>query len=502
MAKPHVTRTYGPIHFEDLDPKRFEDLVRQLIYDFKDWKTIEGVGRAGDDSGFDIRAYEKVSNEDAIDSDEESVTETHPMEGNLWMIQGKREKEVGPKRVKEIVDEIDKKSPPYGYILAASANFSKESQDIFREELRKKGVMEFYLWGKSELEGLLYQPKNDRILFTFFGVSLVSRRRSRTTEIRAEVLSKNRAFKALGTGRLHQAVLVRDINDSNYPHKDQYKDFKENPRWKEYRAESHHPRGTWFNIHKYYAYIDREKKEWDFTSAVDLLHREVEDEEERKKHFDNQDKVRDIWEFFPKAKQAYFVVDASIAFENMLIIDEKGDSLYEIPHIYSEFQGSEGPFRWWWERVQLEGPSALDPRNISLKGYKRVEIFPKKLLKPKGGKLLKGKTIELDPATLDDYKRHDRLKALYDSDGRYAYLNPRDIVHVPGAKTGSEEVYFQVTHKYRSTIAKYLEGTLDTFGTRRLIEQQLGGQLDESQEINIYEFKQVYSWSFQKKKRT
>ena len=59
MAKP--TRTHNPIHFEDLEPKRFEDLVRELIYDSKDWKTIEATDRGGDDEGFDIRAYERVA---------------------------------------------------------------------------------------------------------------------------------------------------------------------------------------------------------------------------------------------------------------------------------------------------------------------------------------------------------------------------------------------------------------------------------------------------------
>lgn len=29
------TKTIGPLHFEDLEPKRFEDLVRQLAYDFR-----------------------------------------------------------------------------------------------------------------------------------------------------------------------------------------------------------------------------------------------------------------------------------------------------------------------------------------------------------------------------------------------------------------------------------------------------------------------------------
>jgi hypothetical protein len=60
MAKTRITRTYGPIHFEDLEPRRFEDLVRELIYDYKDWQSIEATGRTGSDEGIDIRAYERV----------------------------------------------------------------------------------------------------------------------------------------------------------------------------------------------------------------------------------------------------------------------------------------------------------------------------------------------------------------------------------------------------------------------------------------------------------
>lgn len=36
-----VSKTVGPLHFEDLEPHRFEDLVRQLVYDLKDWGKIE-----------------------------------------------------------------------------------------------------------------------------------------------------------------------------------------------------------------------------------------------------------------------------------------------------------------------------------------------------------------------------------------------------------------------------------------------------------------------------
>lgn len=33
-----ITRTMNPLPFQDLEPKRFEDLVRQLAYDFKPWR--------------------------------------------------------------------------------------------------------------------------------------------------------------------------------------------------------------------------------------------------------------------------------------------------------------------------------------------------------------------------------------------------------------------------------------------------------------------------------
>src|SRR5882724_9092704 len=113
MAKPHVTRTFGPIHFEDLDPHRFEDLVRQLTYDFKQWQSIESIGRGGADDGFDIRAYE-VLLPSATPADEDTQEDApHPMEGNLWMIQCKREKELGPKRVKAILsDAVNADGPP------------------------------------------------------------------------------------------------------------------------------------------------------------------------------------------------------------------------------------------------------------------------------------------------------------------------------------------------------------------------------------------------------
>jgi hypothetical protein len=127
------------------------------------------------------------------------------MEGNEWMVQGKREKAIGPAELRSILEDVNADDPPYGYVLAAPVNFSKRSYDLFREELRAKGVMEFYLWGKAELEDMLHLPKNDHILFTFFGIWLVSRRRSRMTEVRSAITIKNKLLRALGDQ--HQTYL-------------------------------------------------------------------------------------------------------------------------------------------------------------------------------------------------------------------------------------------------------------------------------------------------------
>ncbi len=103
--------------------------------------------------------------------------------------------------------------------------------------------MEFYLWGKAELEDMLYLPKNDRIFFTFFGVSLVSKRRSRATEIRQVVNNKNKLYRILGEHVSHQSVLLRDSKDAKYPYKEEYADFKDRPRWREYIVSEYHPLG-------------------------------------------------------------------------------------------------------------------------------------------------------------------------------------------------------------------------------------------------------------------
>ena len=87
-----TTRTIGPLHFEDL--------VRQLAYDFRQWRSLEATGRGGADGGFDVRGWEMVQHEalaaveQSLDSEED---ETIPTDlDRLWLIQCKRERAIGP----------------------------------------------------------------------------------------------------------------------------------------------------------------------------------------------------------------------------------------------------------------------------------------------------------------------------------------------------------------------------------------------------------------------
>lgn len=495
MVKPKITRTYGPIHFEDLDPHRFEDLIRQLIYDFKDWQSIEATGRSGSDEGFDIRSYEKAEVISHLDDENnEEAKEVHPMEGNLWMIQGKREKAIGPQEIKTILSDIDSKNPPYGYILAASANFSKKSYDVFREKLRKKGVMEFYLWGKAALEDMLYLPKNDRILFTFFGISLASKRRTRTTETRSVISVKNKLFRIVGERRqFREEILIRDLKDTKYPYKDEYSDFEAKPRWKKYVAFYHHPLGLCCHVHEYFAYVDKEKKEGDFVREVDLVDRGRKYEDDPQEVFKKRSLVNDFWDFLPRKNKGYFVIDCIVKYADIAIVDDKGDAYYDLPHIYVDFVGKMGPFAI--KRSYLK----INNKEIGLtEDYKRINIFPKKYKKEELGKIYKDKKIVLNPESQEEFK-DSRLDTIYETDGKYNFLNSRDVIQISNQEIEAEETFIQITYKFKEKAKVYIEQSSEPRRTKKSVELQLGRIPADDEEMNIYEFKIISKWELEKK---
>ncbi|UJH74391.1 restriction endonuclease [Burkholderia cenocepacia] len=498
MAKPHITRTLGPIHFEDLDPHRFEDLIRQLIYDFKQWQSIESTGRGGGDDGFDVRAFEVAEPLGApADDDEIGDNAPHPMDGNLWMIQCKREKSLGPKRVEDIIAEsVDAHNPPYGYILAAPAHFSKSAHDKFRNELRSRGVMEFYLWGAGELEDMLYQPKNDHILFGFFGISLTARKRSRSSRIRSTVGAKNKLLRIFGDNPSFEPILVRDLNDEHYPYDDEYSDFEKNPRWKMFNVVDFHPLGIVVTISEYYAYYDHNSGAWDYAKAVNIA-RPVDSGSFQQRDADTEElkiSVKGFWELLPIKQQATFVRRGLIKFESISFIDEKGDRSNQCPHIFVSFEGNRGPFFGFFNFIEIG-----DQYHESVSDGNRKNIFPENFSKPTFGKIYTENPIEIDNRTRTILENSWTSKiTLYDADGRYSFLKPTDVVIIHNTKNrDGKEVFLKITN-IRSTSSKEL---LDTHsdGAHIIdqIESQIARKLKSKETIQVLESTVIHGWQIE-----
>lgn len=270
MAK--FSKTVNPLHFEDLEPHRFEDLVRQLAYDFRIWHSIEATGRLGSDEGIDIRAIERLPA--LADGDEENEGGSSSHDEHVWIIQCKREKRIGPTKIKEIFAAAvnEETTIPYGFILAAACDFSYRSREVFRLEANRLGIDEFFLWGKAELEDMLFLPKNDHLLFAYFGLSLQVRRRSERTALNNRLVIKRKlvnSFKSL-TGPFHQTVLLRDAAAAEYPHHGPSVVFGKNDRWRYYRFAGHiRPDHIALIAHEYWAWAKFDENEWDFISDFD-----------------------------------------------------------------------------------------------------------------------------------------------------------------------------------------------------------------------------------------
>lgn len=388
MAK--ATRTINPLHFEDLDPHRFEDLVRQLAYDFRTWRSLEATGRSGSDEGMDVRGIERVDLTAEQEPDEPGDEDREAQLANgapdrLWVIQCKREKSIRPSQARRIVADLFEQgeAAPYGYIMAAACDFSKKTRDAAAEELRKHGVQELYLWGKAELEDKLFQPKNDNLLFAYFGISLQIRRRSVRTDLRSKLTLKRKLVKELGgIGQPnYRPVLIRDTQDDDYPFLGNVDEFLKNPKWRYFEFHGHElPDHLAFVTKKYYASVDWNTGEWDFTKehnaaipnqptlyGLDYNSWDAEGKSQLCLAFLNV-KV-------PAQNRAWAIEIGLIPYEHVLLCDEIGDRYNEPPHLLIEYKPGGSPFRsygqWLQPMVGYAGDRIFEPDP-----KKRVSIFP------------------------------------------------------------------------------------------------------------------------------
>jgi hypothetical protein len=390
-----TTRTLNPLPFNDLEPHRFEDLVRQLAYDFRNWRSLEPTGRLGTDDGYDARGFEIPGNiEHGIeDGEENEEVNTHAgiLSDRLWQIQCKREKTVTPEKLKKYLEQMIPSGAdvPYGVLFAAPCEFSKQSRDMFRLILSDKGVEEFYIWGRADLEDMLFLPKNDSLLFAYFGISLVIRRRTLKSEVANRLAIKRKTVKYLGeiNQKSYNVVMVRDVNAKSYPYlekNEKIEDFRKQPRWKQYYFVGHDHNGIRLLTRKYHAYKDIDPKngkllKWDYINEVNMA---LIYEDYWNNPKDETDVDYRAYVFTEKTtnrvNRAYFETEAVIPYEKIIEIDNLGDTEAQCPHIYVELNPVTGSWFDYGEDF-LRSEDRSSSNSIYKEHAKlRIKHFPKK----------------------------------------------------------------------------------------------------------------------------
>lgn len=332
-----ATRTLNPLPFGDLETKRFEDLVRQLAYEFKLWRRLEATGRSGSDEGFDARGYEIVEDSAAAASgevEEEESAISVAGSDRLWLIQCKREKRITPAQMRAHLAGIVliPGEPLYGLIFAAACDFSKATRDVLAAWCRANGVTEWHIWGKGELEDMLFQPRFDNLLFAYFGISLTIRRRSRATELRGQIAVK-RKLKRFIDGNNDGLVLLRDIEDHTYPAEPP---AGQRPRFRVRRAVGIAPDGLRVRTAMKQAWLSVDGTEWDAALAgpgIDLTHgTDRWNQPLRNEALDEL--ASSEWSSFPDEEQAWVYAEAVVPYKNIVIVDDVGDEEFGGPHVY------------------------------------------------------------------------------------------------------------------------------------------------------------------------
>jgi hypothetical protein len=341
---PTPTRTLNRLPFNDLEPKRFEDLIRQLIYDFRTWRQLEATGRAGSDDGYDARGWEiapdaetGLSGEDQ-DEGADELKET-AFTDRRWMLQCKREGAIGPAKLRQYLEEIplEERAQLHGFIFAACCEFSKKTRDAFRDWCRASGVRECQMWGRSEIEDMLFQPKNDGLLFAYFGISLQIRQRTMKTALRARLAMRRKAKRLL---KPSTGVVLRKPDDSNFPYRGQQQSLNALP-WRMREFKGLHPRGVIVVLAQYFAYLDPDGKRWDVADKHNRAPWQdwwMTDEEKACQDAAGHALSEFSWSEIPEDCRAWMDLEAIIPYEDIFDIDAEEDDYFQGPTIFVTFE--------------------------------------------------------------------------------------------------------------------------------------------------------------------
>jgi hypothetical protein len=323
-----------------------------------------------------------------------------------WLIQCKREKEIGPKKLVgylEAIPEVET-SKLYGVIIAAACDISKKARDHFRLKCTELGFSECYIWSAAEIEDMLYQPKNDGILFAYFGISLAIKRRTAASRLRSRLAAKRKLQSIFEEDEIGSVALFLDPDDTTYPYiteQQKYKDLT----WKFGFIDSYDPWGILIQLRSYFAFLDDDGAHWDIADAFDDVPRTLThvqwgqwvDLLQYIEQTDLRDEVVAFHNSLPPQNKGIAVVKALLQFEEIIDVDKTGDPFFPHPILYVTMRDGDIPYASatatlsvatvFSERVGKELPPALFPaRSLELLNNQegRVHKFPEHLRKPSG----------------------------------------------------------------------------------------------------------------------
>jgi hypothetical protein len=266
----------------------------------------------------------------------------------------------------------------------AACDFSKTARDAFYEETLKLGVHEAHIWGAAEVEDRLFTPQYDHLLFAYFGFSLQARRRSTATAVRSRLAIKRQLNSVVGPVRdeLHQAVLIRDPTDVDYPYVGNVPEFEDRPRWLYAMARSHEPPDHLaFEVARFFAYASDDAT-WDAARIYNDLNVPDLAMLDKKDDFKMRAAVYDWWsKNVPPENQGHLEIWRFIPYDRILAVDELGDRYNEGPHLLIARTGGGGIFDDKTVLMFMPSGGRWD-RKLITAADTRVSIFPEEFREP------------------------------------------------------------------------------------------------------------------------
>ena len=299
QSKP--TKTINRLHFEDLDPHRFEDMCFEIVKEkLPNW-YCRNFGRSGSDEGIDIQA---TSNDNGKET--------------IWVFQCKRHKNQLTIEIDNYIQKHEKL--PDKYIFMLGRPISKAIENDIQKYAKQKEIS-IEIWDSTTLESLLFN-NYPGILRKYFDTDIDTDMNEKKIQQRLSL--KKRLELELSPlyydHNIRRKIIIRSIDDNTYPEATENQLNTFSWCWLEYYKPYY--KGIAFFSNIVAVCINTNKQTWSLCDYNEKMPANC---------------IR---------ISAYKVV--GIPYENIIDFDIEGDEYYSYPHIYCKFNSSNTEYEAPW----------------------------------------------------------------------------------------------------------------------------------------------------------